>query len=89
MIITETDIPLPMDPINRRKLAVPLQLKVVLKGDRRLAESVILDVRAAAQRCGLEIPSIQIERRPRVGPKTKRLTSSRGPGSRVRRTSFT
>jgi hypothetical protein len=71
--MTKKLIPLPNDPINRKKLGASMQLKVTLKGDRRMAESVILEVCAAARRCGLEIPSIQIERRPAVGPKTKRL----------------
>jgi hypothetical protein len=71
--MTKTLIPLPNDPMDRKKLGPPMQLKVIIKGDRRMAESVILEVRAAARRCGLEIPSIQIERRPAVGPKTKRV----------------
>jgi hypothetical protein len=71
--MTKMLIPLPSDPMDRKKLGAPMVLKVILKGDRRMAESVILEVRAAAKRCGLEIPSIQIECRPAVGPKTKRL----------------
>lgn len=56
----------------------PMRLEVVIKGDRRLAENVILEVRAVARRYGLEIPTIQVMQRPSVGPKAK-LASRRRP----------
>jgi hypothetical protein len=54
----------------------PLQLRVALTGDQRLAENVIVEVLAAARRCGLDPPSVQVIRQPRVGPKEK-LTPGR------------
>jgi hypothetical protein len=57
----------------------PMQLSVALTGDQRLAENLILEVRAMAKRYGLEIPSVEIVRQPRVGPKVK-LTSGRKSG---------
>ena len=62
----------------------PVQLKIVLRGDRRLAESVILEIREAALRCGLEIPSIQVEPRPKIVPKRKNVISRQKTGSRAR-----
>jgi hypothetical protein len=46
-----------------------MQLKVGVKGDQRLAENVILEVRDLARRFSLEIPSIRIVRRPSMGAK--------------------
>jgi hypothetical protein len=56
----------------RRKSAVATQMSVALRGDQRMAENFILEVRALAERCGLEIPSVQITRQPAVGSKTKK-----------------
>ena len=57
-----------------------MKLEVALTGDQRATESLILEVRAIAQRFGLEIPSVQILRQPRVGPKRIRtkVRSRRG-----------
>lgn len=49
----------------------PMQMSVALTGDQRSAESLILEVRAIAKRYGLEIPSVEIVRQPRVGPKVQ------------------
>ena len=73
--------PIPVNPMNQKKCAAPLQLKVALKGDQRLVENVILEVRAIAQRYGLEIPSVSVVRQPSVGPKTKTLAPRRKPGT--------
>ncbi len=65
--------------LTRKTLHAPMQLSVALTGDQRLAENLILEVRAMAKRYGLEIPSVEIVRQPRVGPKVK-LTSGRKSG---------
>jgi hypothetical protein len=62
--------------VTKKAPAAPMQLSVALTGDQRLAENLILEVRAMAKRYGLEIPSVEIVRQPRVGPKV-RLTSGR------------
>jgi hypothetical protein len=62
--------------VTRKTPHAPMQMSVALTGDPRLAESLILEVRAMAKRYGLEIPSVEIVRQPRVGPKV-RLTSGR------------
>jgi hypothetical protein len=59
-----------------------MELCVVLRGDRRLAENVILEVRAIAQRCGLEPPSVQVTRQPLVGPKAAKAPKAKKPSSR-------
>jgi hypothetical protein len=53
-----------------------MQLSVALVGDQRLTQNLILEVREAAKRHGLEVPDVQILQQPRVGPKVK-LRSSR------------
>jgi hypothetical protein len=59
-----------------KKPRPPMQLSVAVKGDQRLTENLILEVRAMAKRYGLETPNVEIVRRPRVGPKVK-LTPGR------------
>ena len=59
----------------RTKPRALMQLSVGLTGDQRLAENLILEVRAIAKRYGLETPNVEIVRQPRVGPKVK-LTSA-------------
>jgi len=44
----------------RSKPRAPAKLEVVLEGDRRLAEDLILEVRALAERYGLEVPTAKI-----------------------------
>jgi hypothetical protein len=53
----------------KAKAPVPFKLQVALKGDKQLAENVIVEVLAAARRLGLEAPKVQVSRKPRVGPK--------------------
>jgi hypothetical protein len=53
-----------------------MQMSVALTGDQRLAENLILEVRAMAKRYGLETSNVEVVRQPRVGPKSK-LTSGR------------
>jgi hypothetical protein len=59
-----------------KTLQSPMQMRVALTGDRRLAENLILEVRAMAARCGLEPPTVEVASQPRVGAKVK-LPSSR------------
>jgi hypothetical protein len=63
-----------VDPVARKKPGSPMQLRIALAGDQRLTQNLILEVREAAKRCGLEIPDVQIQPLPRVGPKVKRTT---------------
>jgi hypothetical protein len=63
-----------------KKSREPMQLSLALTGDQRFTENVILEVRALAQRFGLEIPSIKVERRRAIGPKTAKATSRRKRG---------
>jgi len=72
----------PAPPVNRKKPSAPVEFRVVLTGNQRLTENFILEVRAIAQRCGLEIPSVQVIRQPKVGPKTikKNVRSCRKTG---------
>jgi len=68
--------------MDRKKSDAPMELRVVLAGDRRRAENLILEVRAIAQRCRLEMPSVQVIRQPNVGAKTtkkKKVPSHRKP----------
>ena len=73
--------------MNQKKGEAPMQLKVVLRGDQRLAENVILEVRAMAKRRGLESPQISVMRQSSVAPKQKKATS-RKSGSRADRKSL-
>ena len=57
-----------------------MQLSVALTGDQRFAENVILEVRALAQRFGLEVPSIKVVLRRANGPKTAKAMSRRKRG---------
>jgi hypothetical protein len=61
----------PVGRATSKKSVAPLQLRVALTGDQRLAENVIIEVLAAARRCGLDPPSVEVIRQPRVGPKEK------------------
>ena len=49
-----------------------MELSITLTGDRRLAENVILEVRAMAQRYGLEIPSVRVLPESSIGPRKLR-----------------
>jgi hypothetical protein len=60
---------LPARRAVKARSAAPLELQVALKGDKQLAENVIIEVLAAARRLGLEAPKVQVLRKPRVGPK--------------------
>ena len=55
-----------------------MEFRVVLSGDQRMTENVILKVREIAQRCGLETPSVRIIREPKVGPKTTKKKARLG-----------
>jgi hypothetical protein len=45
-------------------------LTLALTGDRAMVENVILEIRALAQKLGLEIPDVAVIRRPAIVPKT-------------------
>lgn len=47
------------------------RIEVVLAGDRRLAEEVVLEVQALAQRYGLEVPSATITSQAAAKPKKR------------------
>jgi hypothetical protein len=64
-----------------------MELRVVVAGDRRVTENLILEVRAFAQRFGLEMPGIKIIRQPRVGSKAKREKVRSKNKARPRRSS--
>lgn len=61
----------------KAKAPIPFELQVALKGDKQLAENVIVEVLAAARRLGLEAPKVQVVRKPRVGPKRIAKRNSR------------
>jgi translation elongation factor EF-Tu-like GTPase len=58
--------------VKRKPTGSGMQLKIDLAGDRRLAEDVILEIRALAQRFGLEAPQVSVVSRPAVGPKARK-----------------
>jgi hypothetical protein len=60
-----------------------MKLKLDLKGDRRLAENVILEIKAEARRRGLEIAGIELGCEPIPVPKTRKPTSPRKPRTRA------
>ena len=73
--------------VTPKKLRSPVTIDVVLKGDQRLAENVILEVRAIAERHGLEIPNVRVVRRHVVGPKLAKSEARRTRESKARRKS--
>jgi len=75
----------PVGPVTRnRKPGAPMQLKVALRGDQRVAENLILEVQELARVYGLECPTVEVVRRPSIGPKAKKPGAGRKPGSRFR-----
>ena len=52
-----------------------MKLKLDLNGDRRLAENVILEVKAAARRLGLEIANVEVVREPPTAPESAQAGS--------------
>jgi hypothetical protein len=77
-----------MAPMKRKSSRSRMQLEVVLTGDQRLAENVILEVRALAKRYGLGVPSVKVMRRPAVGPKAQTSAPRGDASSRARRASL-
>jgi len=73
--------------VTRKSTAPRAVLRVDLMGDERVAEEVILEVRALAQRYGLEMPEARVERLRVAGPKAKKPLPPRRPASRSRRAS--
>jgi hypothetical protein len=66
--------------------ASSMRLEVALGCDRRLAEEVILAVRALSRRFGLDEPHVTIVKRASAAPSVKRRRSSPTPRSRARET---
>jgi len=78
-----------MGPMKKKTGSSPMQMRVVLTGDQRLAENVILEVRALAKRHGLKIPEASVVRQGSAGSKSKKSTSRRKSGARTGRSSST
>jgi hypothetical protein len=51
--------------MSAEELASSLHVEVVLDDDRRLAENIVLELRALACRQGLEVTSVTVARSPR------------------------
>jgi hypothetical protein len=60
-----------------------MKLKLDLNGDRRLAENVILEIKAEARRLGLKISDIQFGHEPTTRPKPRKPTLRRKPRTRA------
>jgi hypothetical protein len=60
-----------------------MRMKVSLNGDRRLTEKVILEVKAAARRLGLEIANVEVVRMPRATRKARKPKSRRKARARA------
>jgi hypothetical protein len=73
--------------MSRKTSRAPIQINFVLKGDKRLVENLIFEVRAIAERRGLEMPKVRIAHSPAVGPKVanSRAEKVKSPGSNARR----
>jgi hypothetical protein len=52
------------------KATAQMQLSIGVAGDQRLTENIIVEVLAAARRCGLAPPDVAVLRQPRVGAKS-------------------
>jgi hypothetical protein len=70
-----------------------MQLSIAMKGDQRLTENLIVEVRAMAKRYGLAPPSVEVVRKARMGPRTNlktnlktRLTPARKKSTSSRKT---
>ena len=60
-----------------------MKLKLDLNGDRRLAENVILEVKAEARRLGLTIADIEFLRERTTAPTARKPASPRKPRARA------
>ena len=58
--------------MTRKSTAPRAELRIGLAGDQRVAEEVILEVRALAQRYGLEMPEARVVKVRIAGPKAKK-----------------
>jgi hypothetical protein len=56
--------------MNRKKSGPPMEFRVAVTGDRRMVENLILEVRAIAERCGLQIPNVEVINQSDTSPKT-------------------
>lgn len=57
--------------------AQPMMLTVALSGDRAMAENIILEVRALAQKLALELTDVAVIGKPAIVP--KRAIAESGP----------
>jgi hypothetical protein len=69
--------------VTKRKAALPVQLKIGLNGNRRLAENVILEVQAAARRVGVEIANVEVFTEHPIALKARKPASRRKPRARA------
>ena len=60
-----------------------MRLRISLNGDRRLTEKVILEVKAAARRLGLEIANVEVVSKPSTRRKARKPASGRKPRARA------
>jgi hypothetical protein len=51
--------------VKTKKTDAPTEFKLTVSGGRRVEEELILEIRALARRCGLEVQSVQIVPQPR------------------------
>jgi hypothetical protein len=65
--------------VKKGQPSSPMQLKIGVAGDRRLTENVILEMRAAAERIGLDISNIEVVGQAPSGRKTRKPASPRKP----------
>jgi hypothetical protein len=60
-----------------------MRMKIDLNGDRRMTEKVILEVKAAARRLGLEIADVEVISKPAVTRKPRKPASRRKARTRA------
>jgi hypothetical protein len=65
--------------VTNKKLVTPDTLEIVVAGDRRLTENLIVEVRATAREFGLDVSGIQIVRQSSIRPKASKRRLRRTP----------
>ena len=58
-----------------------MRLRIALKGDRRLTEKVILEVKAVARQLGMELENVEVVQKAPNGAKVRKASSARKPTS--------
>lgn len=61
--------------MKKAKASASTQLTIGVSGDRRVAENIILEARAAAERLGLTIEDIQVVSSPAANGKKQKTPS--------------